>query len=399
MSLTLEKIFEAKNRIAPYTTRTPLIRLEKLDEYLGCQVYLKAECMQITGAFKLRGAVNKIRMLTPEQLSCGIVAASSGNHGKAVAYTAKKLGAKATIVMPYTAPAIKVNAIKELGAEVVQCETSERFDVAERICREKNATMVPPYNDEEIMAGQGTAGIEILERRLYKLKRDLAIDLTIINGENSAVGNGVNRASYQRLIRLGADVVTGGNHSFQQKGCTSLYDEAETLLRPANFPEGVSGRGSCIVDVFPVKIAVISLMGTVGLEALDNPFFCVDKLIEEADTPNIFVDFHAEATSEKKAMGQYLAGRVTGVFGTHTHVQTADETILGGHTAYITDVGMTGPELSVLGVDTEIAIQKMKYHCPVTFKISENPAFINAVAVEFDEKLGKANKIERIIMR
>lgn len=132
MSLTLEKIFEAKNRIAPYTTRTPLIRLEKLDEYLGCQVYLKAECMQITGAFKLRGAVNKIRMLTPEQLSCGIVAASSGNHGRAVAYTAKKLGAKATIVMPYTVPAIKVNAIKELGAEVVQCETSERFDVAER---------------------------------------------------------------------------------------------------------------------------------------------------------------------------------------------------------------------------------------------------------------------------
>ena len=164
MSLTLEKIFEAKNRIAPYATRTPLIRLEKLDEYLGCQVYLKAECMQITGAFKLRGAVNKIRMLTPEQLSCGIVAASSGNHGKAVAYTAKKLGAKATIVMPYTAPAIKVNAIKELGAEVVQCETSERFDVAERICREKNATMVPPYNDEDIMAGQGTAGIEILEQ-------------------------------------------------------------------------------------------------------------------------------------------------------------------------------------------------------------------------------------------
>ena len=164
MSLTLEKIFEAKNRIAPYATRTPLIRLEKLDEYLGCQVYLKAECMQITGAFKLRGAVNKIRMLTPEQLSCGIVAASSGNHGRAVAYTAKKLGAKATIVMPYTAPAIKVNAIKELGAEVVQCETSERFDVAERICREKNATMVPPYNDEEIMAGQGTAGIEILEQ-------------------------------------------------------------------------------------------------------------------------------------------------------------------------------------------------------------------------------------------
>ena len=138
--------------------------MEKLDEFLGCQVYLKAECMQITGAFKLRGAVNKIKTLTPEQLSCGIVAASSGNHGKAVAYTAKKLGAKATIVMPYTAPAIKVNAIKELGAEVVQCDTSERFEVAERICKERNATMVPPFNDEDIMAGQGTSGIEIMEQ-------------------------------------------------------------------------------------------------------------------------------------------------------------------------------------------------------------------------------------------
>ena len=137
MSLTLETIFEAKNRISPYITKTPLIRLEKLDEILGCQVYLKAECMQITGAFKLRGAVNKIKKLSPEQLSCGIVAASSGNHGKAVAYTAKKLGIPATIVMPKTAPEIKVKAIKELGAEVIQCETSERFAVAEKICQEK----------------------------------------------------------------------------------------------------------------------------------------------------------------------------------------------------------------------------------------------------------------------
>ena len=164
MSLTLETIFEAKNRISPYITKTPLIRLEKLDEILGCQVYLKAECMQITGAFKLRGAVNKIKKLSPEQLSCGIVAASSGNHGKAVAYTAKKLGIPATIVMPKTAPEIKVKAIKELGAEVIQCETSERFAVAEKICQEKHATMVPPFNDEDIMAGQGTAGIEIMEQ-------------------------------------------------------------------------------------------------------------------------------------------------------------------------------------------------------------------------------------------
>jgi hypothetical protein len=243
------------------------------------------------------------------------------------------------------------------------------------------------------------AGLDILERRLYKIKRDYQIDFTIINGENSAVGNGVTRSSYERLIRIGADVVTGGNHSFQRRDCTEIYDEYETLLRPANYPDGVIGHGICVVDMFPVKIAVINLMGTVGLEAIENPFFYVDKLIDGLDTPNIFVDFHAEATSEKKAMGHYLAGRVTGIFGTHTHVQTADEIILKDHTAYITDVGMTGPELSVLGVDTDIAIQKMKYHCPVAFKTSENPCFINAIVVSFDNKFGKSYKIERVNMR
>ena len=140
-------------------------------------------------------------------------------------------------------------------------------------------------------------------------------------------------------------------------------------------------------------------MGTVGLEPIDNPFFCVDRLIEQAGTPNIFVDFHAEASSEKKGMGHYLRGRVTAVIGTHTHVQTADETILDGHTAYLTDVGMCGPEDSVLGIDSDTAVQKLKYHAPVTFKASSNPAFINAAVISFDEKLGKAYKIERVIMR
>ena len=245
----------------------------------------------------------------------------------------------------------------------------------------------------------GTSGIEILESRLYKLKREYRVDFTIVNGENSAVGNGINRASYERLIQLGADVVTGGNHSFRQRGCEEMYEEYETLLRPVNYPEGVAGRGVYVADIFPYKLAVVNLQGTVDLEPLENPFFCIDKVIEGLDTPNIFVDIHAEATSEKKALGHYLTGRVTAVLGTHTHVQTADEVILGGHTAYITDVGMCGPELSVLGVDTDIAVTKMKYHTPVTFKPSTNPAFINAVIVDFDEKLGKANKIERIIMR
>jgi hypothetical protein len=245
----------------------------------------------------------------------------------------------------------------------------------------------------------GNGGLDILERRLYKIKRDYSIDVTVINGENSAVGNGINRTSYERLIRLGADVVTGGNHSFRQRDCADIHDEYETLLRPANYPEGVIGHGVCVLDFFPVKIAVINLQGTVDLDSLENPFFCMDRLLEEIDTPNIFVDFHAEATSEKKAMGHYLSGRVTGIFGTHTHVQTADETILKNHTAYITDVGMTGAELSVLGVDTDIAIEKMKFHYPIAFRHSENAAFINAIIVNFDEKLGKANKINRLIMR
>jgi len=140
-------------------------------------------------------------------------------------------------------------------------------------------------------------------------------------------------------------------------------------------------------------------MGVVYMEPIDNPFTVVDKILEEIKTPNIFVDFHAEATAEKKAMGHYLTGRVTAVMGTHTHVQTADEVILGEHTGYITDVGMTGPENSVLGVRTNVAVQKMKSHFPVKFVESTEPCFLNAIVVDFDEKLGKTTKIERVIVR
>ncbi len=245
----------------------------------------------------------------------------------------------------------------------------------------------------------GSSGIEILEKRIYSLKKSYDIDLTVINGENSAVGNGVSRASYERLIRLGADVVTGGNHSFKQKGSQQLHEECERLLRPANYPDGVAGRGVYIIDLPPYKIAVISLSGTVYMEPLENPFSCIDGIISKLDTKNIFVDFHAEATSEKKALGHYLAGRVTALIGTHTHVQTADEVILRGHTAYITDVGMTGAEDSVLGVDSAAAIEKLRFRTPCRFTESKNPAFINAAAISFNEKLGKAYKITRIIMR
>lgn len=164
MALTVQEIRDARTRIAPYAVKTPLLRLPALDSHLGCQVYAKAENMQTTGSFKYRGAMNKILSLSTEELERGIVAASSGNHGKALAYAAKMLGVKATIVLPYTAAQIKVDTIAGWGAETVRCDVSERFEVAERICRERGATLVPPYNDEAVMAGQGTAGLELMEQ-------------------------------------------------------------------------------------------------------------------------------------------------------------------------------------------------------------------------------------------
>ena len=164
MAFSVQTIRDARARIAPYIVKTPLLRLPALDSYLGCQVYAKAECMQVTGSFKYRGAMNKILSLSKEELGRGIVAASSGNHGKALAYAARTLGVKATIVLPYTAAQIKVDTIRGWGAETVRCEVQERFEVAERICRERGATLVPPYNDEAVMAGQGTAGLELMEQ-------------------------------------------------------------------------------------------------------------------------------------------------------------------------------------------------------------------------------------------
>lgn len=164
MMFSVETVKEARERIAPYAAVTPLLRLKSLDDRLGCQVYVKAECMQNTGAFKFRGAMNKILTLTKEELSRGIVAASSGNHGRAIAYGARMMGAKATIVMPRTAPAAKIEAIKGMGAEVILCDATERFEVAARVCGELGSTMVPPYDDYEVMAGQGTLGLEIMEQ-------------------------------------------------------------------------------------------------------------------------------------------------------------------------------------------------------------------------------------------
>lgn len=245
----------------------------------------------------------------------------------------------------------------------------------------------------------GRAGCEFLADKLSGIKRDNNIDITIVNGENSAQGNGITRGSADAIIRAGADIITTGNHAFRRKESMELFDE-DYIVRPANYPEGgCVGSGVRILDMGAYSIAVINLMGTVYMDPLDNPFTKMDDLLENIGTPNIFLDFHAEATSEKKAMGHYLTGKVSGMFGTHTHVQTADECILGGHTAYITDVGMVGPELSCLGVDSESAVNRLRFRMPVKFQEAEGACFLCGTIVEFNEKDGKSHKINRIIVR
>lgn len=244
----------------------------------------------------------------------------------------------------------------------------------------------------------GTVGCEFLRSALPPLKRLKAIDLVIANGENSADGNGITPASLRYLFDSGVDVVTTGNHSFRRRESYELYDSAETLLRPANFPAGTTpGKGLCIVDLGRVRAAVINLMGTVYLESLRSPFETLDELLETPGLPKIrIVDFHAEATGEKRAMGFYADGRVTALFGTHTHVQTADECVLPKGAGYITDAGMTGPVHSVLGVKAESIIYKLTTKLPTRFELAKGPCRMDCVLFTADEGTGLCTGVERL---
>lgn len=241
-------------------------------------------------------------------------------------------------------------------------------------------------------------GCRFLQRKLPALRRELGADITIVNGENSANGNGITSISADQIFQSGADLITTGNHAFQRKDHLHIYDK-DCILRPANYGAACPGKGVELLDFGAFRAAIVNLSGVLFLENLENPFDTIDRMLEEIDTPNIFVDFHAEATSEKKAMGHYLTGRVTAVFGTHTHVQTADACILGGHTGYITDAGMTGVEDSVLGVKKDIAIDRMRLHIPIRFEEAQGDCMLNGVLVEFDQKCGKCTKIEPVIVR
>ncbi len=248
------------------------------------------------------------------------------------------------------------------------------------------------------VVGQG--GCDFLMSKLPAYKRTNNIDVCIANGENSAQGNGVTPKSLNMLFDSGVDFVTLGNHTFKRKEIEDYLDTASSVIRPYNFPDGVAGKGVGIIDKGRYRIAVINMQGTVYSDPLGNPFNEMDKALKQTDgCKTVIVDFHAEATAEKRAMGFYLDGEVTAVLGTHTHVQTADEQLLPNGTAYITDVGMCGPVQSVLGIVPELTIKKFKTNTPVKFENAGGEYAMNGVLMEIDEKTGKALSIERIDVR
>ena len=242
----------------------------------------------------------------------------------------------------------------------------------------------------------GSRGCEFAARAVRSLRGEA--DIVILNGENSADGNGITRESAEQLLAV-CDAVTTGNHVFRRREIMDAIDGMPYVLRPANYPEGAPGTGLCIIDKGSYRLAVLNIRGNAFMDPLDDPFGCAERILGETDTPNVIVDFHAEATSEKMAMGFFLDGRVSAVLGTHTHVQTADETILPKGTAYITDVGMCGTELSVLGVDPVLAVQKQRYKLPVRFTEAKGEQIFCGVIVTIDEHNGRASAIRRIQIR
>ena len=245
----------------------------------------------------------------------------------------------------------------------------------------------------------GAPGRELVRKALRVLPDQLAIDLVVANVENAAGGYGVTRELGDALLGYGLDVMTSGNHVWDKREALPYLDAEPRLLRPANFPAGVPGRGSFVArarDAQPV--AVINLMGRVFMTAIDDPFAAA---LREVDAVRdrcrvIIVDFHAEATSEKIAMGWHLDGKATAVIGTHTHVQTADERILPGGTAYITDVGMTGPHDSVIGTEKEAALRRFRTGLPARLDPATGDPRLHGVVVTVDSGTGKAVGVERL---
>jgi metallophosphoesterase (TIGR00282 family) len=243
----------------------------------------------------------------------------------------------------------------------------------------------------------GSPGREKIKKYLPSIIEKKNIFFTIAQGENLAGGIGITENTAKEMFKVGVDCITTGNHVWKHKEVLSYLDKDARLLRPANFPDGVQGRGYCIYEKNGVKIGVVNLQGRVFMKPLDDPFAVGRKIVVEIgkETQNIFVDVHAEATSEKRALALYLAWSVTAVLGTHTHVQTADEHIINGRTAYITDVGMVGSADSIIGNRKEEIIEHFVLSVPRKFVAAKENIMANCVIVDFDEKTGVAKSITR----
>jgi metallophosphoesterase (TIGR00282 family) len=244
----------------------------------------------------------------------------------------------------------------------------------------------------------GSPGREIVKEYLPRLKRKYQPTFIVANGENSAHGKGITEKIVKELLEAGIHAITLGNHAWDNKEVFEFIDKEERMIRPANFPIGTPGRGITYVKQPEGELALINLQGRSFLPPLDCPFAVADRLVEEARkrTKFIFLDFHAEATSEKQALAWYLDGRISALVGTHTHVQTGDERILPQGTGYLTDAGMCGPADGILGMDRETVIKKFRTQLPVRFEVAAGPSQLNAVLITLDKTSGKTTRIERI---
>jgi len=247
----------------------------------------------------------------------------------------------------------------------------------------------------DVFGEPGRRAVQVL---LPKLRKQYEADLAVVNVENAAAGFGVTPLIARTFLDQGVDVMTSGNHIWDKKEIIEYIVKENLLLRPANYPEGTPGSGSIVVKAGPHKVGVLNLMGRVFLPSLDCPFKKADEEVArlKAETPIVVVDMHCEATSESQAMGWHLDGRASAVVGTHRHVQTADERILPKGTAYITDLGMTGPTDSVIGVDKDLALQRFISQMPNRFEPAKGPVALHGAVIRIDPETGRGLAIERL---
>jgi len=244
----------------------------------------------------------------------------------------------------------------------------------------------------------GSEAVDYVTRRLRAFKRENKIDLTVVNGENSAKGNGIDAYAADALLNGGADVITTGNHVFRINAFSEYLEESRSVIRPENYPKGCPGVGYTILDCGFERVLVMNVLGRTYMEPVNCPFEAVEEILkkEQGNFSVSVLDVHAEATSEKAAIAQYFDGRISAVFGTHTHVQTNDARVLPCGTGFITDLGMCGPVNTILGVDSEAILRNMRHKLPTRFVTADGPCRAMGAIFETDASTGKCTKVSRV---